>query len=58
MAKRKKYTPFSESPDGQKFVDSAAIMSPLIPFIDGLTISTFKGDKKVYLHLEDAIRWV
>lgn len=60
MAKkpRKKYTPFAVTPDGQKFVDSAAIMSPLVAFVDGLPITTFRGDRRVYLGLAVAIGWV
>ncbi len=57
MAKRK-YTPFVMDQHGNKYVDAASIMSPLIPFIDGLTISTFKGDKRTYLKLAEAIAWV
>lgn len=58
MAKRKKYTPFVTDMEGKKYVDVAAIMSPLIPLLDGLTVIHFKGDKKTYLHLDDAIKWV
>lgn len=59
MAKKKRvYIPFVVDQNGAKYVDSAAIMSPLIPLIDGLSITTFKGDKKHYLKLDDAIKWV
>lgn len=63
MAKTKRAraerTPFAyHEPTGEKFVQVAAIMSPLIPFIDGIAVVTFPGDKKTYLKLADAIAWV
>ena len=57
MAKRK-YTQFVTDGDGNKFVHADAIMSPMVPLIDGLTLVHFKGDKKTYLRLDDAIGWV
>lgn len=45
-------------PSGERFVHVAAIMHPMIPLVDGLPVTTFKGDKKTYLALDVAIRWV
>jgi hypothetical protein len=58
MAKRKPKTPFAVDDEGRKFVQVNAIMHPMIPFVDGLTVTTWKGDGHVYLDLDEAIGWV
>jgi alpha-D-ribose 1-methylphosphonate 5-triphosphate synthase subunit PhnH len=58
MAKRKPKTPFAMDDDGRKYVQADAIMHPLIPAVDGLTVTMWEGDKHVYLNLDEAIRWV
>lgn len=56
--KRKPYTPFATDATGKKYVHVHAVMSPLIPFIDGLRVAFFGREKRGYLLLDDAIRWV
>lgn len=55
---RKSRSPFVVSEDGSKFVAVNALTLPLIALIDGLTICTFKGDKRMFWRLADAIAWV
>ena len=55
MAKRHR-TVFAEH-DGRLYVQVRAVMSPLIPFIDGLKVVSFKGDKHLYLPIDVAIDW-
>lgn len=61
MAKRKAkdQTPFVIHDDtGERFVELAAVMHPLCAFADGLSITTFKGEKTLYLQIDVAIDWV
>jgi hypothetical protein len=53
---KKKPVVFAEF-GGQLYVKVAAVMHPLIPFTDGLSVAQFQGDKNLYLKVEDAIEW-
>lgn len=53
---RKKPTVFASHGD-YLYVQVRAIMHPLIPFVDGLAVTTFKGDKKLYMKVDAAIDW-
>ena len=54
--KRKSATLFAES-GGKLFVRGSAVMHPLIPMVDGLSICTFPKDKHVYLFADEALAW-
>lgn len=50
-------TPFAEY-EGRFYVTiKASGIHPMIPFIDGMRITTFPKCKKVYLRLDDVIAW-
>lgn len=57
MAKKKKWTPFAIGKDDRLYVEAMAVMSPLIPLIDGLELMFFGREKRAYLTLEDAMEW-
>ena len=54
----KQRTPFAVSKEGNLYVEVRAIMHPLIPYVDGLTLTFFGKEKKAYLSIEQAIKWV
>lgn len=56
MAK-KKSTPFATDKNGKLYVECRAVMSPMIPFIDGISVTFFGKGKKVYLDIDTAIDW-
>jgi hypothetical protein len=51
---------FAVNPGGELFVMARAVMHPLIPLIDGLTLHFFgKGKREpAYLDIDTAIAWV
>ena len=55
--KRHRRTPVVES-EGRYFIsiDYSGI-HPMVPYIDGMAIASFEGDKRTFLLLEDAIAW-
>lgn len=48
---------FAAAQDGKLFVELKAVMHPFVALADGLTIVHFKGEKKLYLLVDDAIGW-
>ena len=54
---KQQHAPFATDKAGKLFVMVRAMMSPMIPFFDGLPITTFKGDSNHYLDAHTAIRW-
>lgn len=58
MATKRPPSPFVSDPDGVKWVWVELIMHPLIPYMDGIGICTFKGDRRTYLKVSDGIAWL
>lgn len=56
MAKRKK-TPLVVSDKNEPFVELGAIMHPMCAMVDGLRLTTFGKSSKLYLHVDEAIKW-
>ncbi len=55
--KKSRPTPFVVDKDDRLLVRADAVMHPLIPFVDGLAVTVFKGDGHVYLDVDAAIAW-
>jgi hypothetical protein len=53
-----KRSPLAVDTDGRKYVRTTAVMSNIIPLIDGIPVTFFGRGKQSYLRLEDAIAWV
>lgn len=53
-----KRSPFAIDKHGNKYVETAAVMTPLVALIDCLPITRFGKEKKTYLDLDTAIEWV
>jgi len=51
-----KRTPFADK-DGQLYVRVEAVMHPLVPYHDGISVTFFGKDKYGYLTIEDAIKF-
>lgn len=57
----RKRSPYAEDINGNLFVLVTAIMHPLVPFIDGLTLHYFGTRTKLgpaYLPIDRAIAWL
>ena len=53
----KRNTAFYATCEGKLYVRANAIMHPMCAMLDGLPMSTFKGDKAIYLDIQTAIDW-
>ncbi len=51
-------SPLAVDKHGKKYIEAKAIMSGLVPFIDGLAVTYFGRSKRMYLDLDVAINWV
>jgi hypothetical protein len=56
MAKKKPAV-FATDKDGRLYVMAKAVMSPLIPLIDGLSLNFFGRSGVGWLKVDDAIDW-